>query len=470
MNAPQLAMLSLCCGVLMVALDATVVNVAVPSIARDLHFPETSLPWMVNAYLGTFGGFLLLAGSLGDVFGHRRAFVFGVLLFTTASLLCGVASSAIMLIVARAAQGFGGALVSTTAVVLILTLFPDASSRARALGIFALIGAIGGSAGVFLGGTVVGLWNWRWVFFINVPVGVAISAICWVLMPRDQIPVCPRRLDVAGAVSVTAALMLANYALLSVPAGSENVEHILPFIGSGLLLMLFIGIENRVDFPIVPLALLGSRNLAAVNIAGALLSGAALSWTFVSSLYMQRVLDFTPFQAGAAFLPVNFLDALISILIIPRLMKRFKAKSLIVVGMLLMGFGLALFARIPIDGTFMRDVLPGMVFLGMGIGVTYGPLFLSAMSGVPADESGAVSGIVNASWTLGGTVGLTLLLSTAMAHTGELAHSERGELLVMRGAEYQTCFCLAAIAIVIAATVSGLFIHTRADELQREVV
>jgi EmrB/QacA subfamily drug resistance transporter len=308
------ALYVLCAGVLMIVLDTTIVNVALPSIREDLRFTETSLVWVVNAYMLTFGGFLLLGGRLGDLFGHRRLFLLGVTLFTLASLACGAASSQGMLIVARAAQGVAGAVVSAVALSLIMDLFTEPAERAKAMGIYGFVCSAGGSVGVLLGGMLTSAFSWHWIFLVNLPIGIAVYACCRALLPDVRGTPVGAKLDVAGAVTVTAALMLAVYAIVDGnDAGWTSVQTIGLFAGASLLLALFLGIEAQVRAPLVPLGLFRSRNIAAANVVGVLWAAAMFAWFFISALYLQRVLGYSALQVGLAFLPANLVMAAFSL-------------------------------------------------------------------------------------------------------------------------------------------------------------
>jgi EmrB/QacA subfamily drug resistance transporter len=289
-RARWLALLVLCLGDLMIVLDVTIVGVALPSIQEDLGFSDESLAWVVNAYLITFGGFLLLGGRLGDLFGHRRLFLLGITLFTLASATCGLATSQWMLVGARAVQGIGGAVVSAVALSLMMTLFTEPAERAKAMGVFGFVASGGGSIGVLLGGILTDTLNWHWIFLVNVPVGIAVVILSVLLIPSARIETASRRLDVAGAVTVTAALMLAVYAIVNGNEVGWSTARTLGLLAvSGGLLVTFLVIESRVESPLVPLRLFRLRNIAVSNVVGVLWAGAMFAWFFLSALYMQLV-------------------------------------------------------------------------------------------------------------------------------------------------------------------------------------
>jgi EmrB/QacA subfamily drug resistance transporter len=381
-NTRWVALVLLCMGELMIVLDTTIVNVALPSIREDLGFTETSLAWVVNAYLLTFGGFLLLGGRLGDYFGHRRAFLIGVALFTLASLACGLAQVQWSLIAARAVQGFGGALVSAVSLSLIVSLFVEEAERARAMGFFGFVAAGGGAIGVMLGGLLTDRLDWHWVFLVNLPVGIAVSTLSLRLLPASRPEGKRRPLDVAGATCVTTALLLAVYATVNGnTAGWLSAQTLGLLAAAAILLAVFVVVETRVSAPLVPLPLLRRRNLAVANAVGVLWAAAMFAWFFLTALYLQLVLGYSPLDVGLAFLPANVIMAAFSFGFSAKLVLRFGIKLPITIGLSLAALGLALLARAPVDGHSV-DVLPSMVLLGVGAGVALNPLLLAAMGEV----------------------------------------------------------------------------------------
>ncbi|MCZ8405382.1 MFS transporter, partial [Achromobacter xylosoxidans] len=416
------ALMVLCLGVLMIVLDTTIVNVALPSIREDLNFTETSLVWVVNAYMLTFGGFLLLGGRLGDLLGHRRMFLAGLVLFTVASLACGLARGQGLLIAARAAQGLGGAVVSAVSLSLIMNLFTEAGERARAMGVYGFVCAGGGSLGVLLGGLLTSKLSWHWIFLVNIPIGVAVYALCLRLLPAARGAAGGGRLDVAGALTVTASLMLAVYAVVNGNEAGWTSAQSLGLLGAAALLMaLFLAIEARVAEPLMPLALFRLRNVATANVVGVLWAAGMFAWFFVSALYMQLVLGYDAMQVGLAFLPANLIMAAFSLGLSAKLVMRFGIRGPLATGLLMAALGLALFARAPVDGHFAADVLPGMLLLGLGAGIAFNPMLLAAMSDVEPSQSGLASGVVNTAFMMGGALGLAVLASRAAARTAALA-------------------------------------------------
>ena len=452
-----LALIVLCLGVLMIVLDTTIVNVALPSIRADLQFTETSLVWVVNAYMLTFGGFLLLGGRLGDLYGHRRLFLLGITLFTLASLACGLAGSQQVLVAARAVQGLGGAVVTAVALSLIMTLFTDPAERAKAMGVYGFVCAGGGSIGVLLGGLLTSTLSWHWIFLVNLPIGIAVFALCLRLIPLVRVPVQADRLDVAGAVSVTLALMLAVYAIVNGnEAGWRSVQTLGMLATSVVLLAAFLVIESRVRAPLMPLRMFGLRNVATANVIGMLWAAAMFAWFFISALYMQLVLGYDPMQVGLAFLPANLIMAAFSLGLSAKLVMRFGIRKPIGVGLLLAAAGLALFAFAPVNGSFGSHVLPGMVLLGFGAGMALNPVLLAAMNDVKPTEAGLASGLVNTSFMMGGALGLAVLASLAAARTQWLSEAGAQTAAALTGG-YHVAFLLGSAFAALAA-VLGLFV------------
>ena len=456
-----LALMVLCAGVLMIVLDTTIVNVALPSIREDLRFAETALVWVVNGYMLTFGGFLLLGGRLGDLYGHRKLFLLGITLFTLASLACGLASSQGFLIGARAVQGIGGAVVSAVALSLIMDLFTEPGDRAKAMGIYGFVCAGGGSVGVLLGGVLTSALSWHWIFLVNLPIGVVVYAFCRVLLPDGRGQVSTGRLDVAGAVTVTAALMLAVYAIVNGnQAGWTSGQSIGLLAAALVLLLVFIAIEARVHSPLMPLSLFRLRNVATANVVGALWAAAMFAWFFISALYMQLVLGYSAMQVGLAFLPANLIMAALSLGLSAKLVMRFGIRVPLAAGLVMAAVGLALFARAPVDGTFVVDVLPGMTLLGLGCGIALNPLLLAAMSDVGPSDSGLASGIVNTAFMMGGALGLAVLASLAAARTDDLLASGASSVVALTGG-YRAAFVVGAVFAAAAALLGAVLVRVR---------
>jgi EmrB/QacA subfamily drug resistance transporter len=463
-----LALVVLCLGSLMIVLDSTIVNVALPSIRADLHFSQTSLAWVVNAYLLTFGGFLMLGGRLGDLFGHRRLFIGGIALFSLASLCCGLAPDQGLLIAARAVQGFGGAVVSAVSLSLMMVLFVEPADRAKAMGFFGFVAAAGGSVGVLLGGVLTDALDWHWIFLVNVPIGAAVSIFSLRLLPAGGGG--RGRLDVAGALTVTAGTMLAVYAIVGGNAAGWTSARTLGLLGAALALLAgFAVLESRVPAPLMPLALVRLRNLSTANLVAILWAAAMFAWFFLSALYLQLVLGYSPLRVGLAFLPANLIMGAFSLGLSAKLVMRFGLRRPIGVGLALAALGLVLFSRAPVGGHFTTDVLPSMILLGVGAGMALNPVLLAAMSEVREQDAGVASGIVNTSIMLGGAIGLAVLASIAGSRTSSLAASGHGHLAALNGG-YQLAFLVGAVFAAAAAGLAALRLREAAAPAVEEVI
>jgi EmrB/QacA subfamily drug resistance transporter len=462
-----LAMLVICLGTLMIVLDTTIVNVALPSIQRDLGFSEASLAWVVNAYMLTFGGFLLLGGRLGDLFGHRRLFLLGLVLFTVASLGCGLANSQLLLIAARAVQGIGGAIVSAVGLSLLMTLFTKPAERAKAMGVFGFVGAGGGAVGVLLGGVLTGTLDWHWIFLVNIPLGILVFILSLFLLPKGRSTGSARHVDFFGAITVTASLLIAVYAVVNGNvAGWLSVQTLGLLGASAALLTLFVYIESKVKLPLLPLRLFTLRNVVTANIIGVLWAAAMFAWFFLSALYMGLVLGYTPLQVGLSFLPSNLIMAALSIGLSAKLVMRFGIKKVASVGMFLVAVGLLLFARAPVDGQFLMHVLPSMVLLGMGAGVALNPVLLAAMNDVSEKDSGLASGMVNTSFMLGGALGLAVLASIASSRSLSLLAAGQQQVVSLNQG-YHAAFFVGAIFAFVAALLGAFVLREKAVNKKR---
>ena len=455
------ALTVLCLGVLMIVLDTTIVNVALPSIREDLRFTETSLVWVVNAYMLTFGGFLLLGGRLGDLFGSRRLFLLGLVFFSLASLGCGLATSQTALIAARALQGLGGAVVTAVALSLIMGLFTEATERAKAMGIYGFVCSAGGSIGVLLGGFLTTALNWHWIFLVNLPIGLLVYLASARLLPRDPPRTSAVRLDVGGAVTVTVSTMLAVYAIVNGHRLGWTSPLTLALLGTALALFaIFLIIEARVREPLMPLGLFRLRNVAAANAAAVLWAASMFAWFFISALYLQLVLGYNAMQVGLSFLPANLIMAAFSLGLSAKIVMRFGWRAPLALGLLLAAAGLALFARAPLAGTFWIDVFPGMALLGLGCGFALNPLLLAAMSDVAPHESGLASGIVNTAFMLGGALGLAVLASFAAMRTQAHLDAGVGATAALNGG-YHLAFLMGGLCAAAAALIGAAFMRTR---------
>jgi len=414
---PWLILVLICFAQFMVVLDATVVNVALPSIQNDLGLSEANLQWIVNAYTLVFGGFLLLGGRAGDLLGRKRLFLFGLVVFTTASLLDGLAGSSGMLIGARALQGLGAAFISPAALAIITTTFREGAERAKALGVWAAI-AIGGSAvGLIVGGALTQLLSWPWIFFINVPVGVAVFVLSLRFLPESRDEEAHRSFDVAGAVSVTGGLMTLVYAIVQAQQhGWTSARTLGTFALAVLLLVAFVLIEQRSKAPLVRLSIFRLRSLRAANVSMFLVASGLFAMFFFNTLYIQRVLGYGPLEAGLAFLPFT-VGIMVSAGFASKFAPRLGVRPVAIGGMLLTTAGLALLTRIPVDGSYAVDVLPALVLTALGLGAVFVPLTLVATTGLDNEDQGLASGVFNTSQQIGGALGLALLTSLAASKT-----------------------------------------------------
>ncbi len=455
------ALYVLCLGTLMIVLDATIVNVALPTIKSSLHFSDTSISWVVNAYLLTFGGFLLLGGRLGDLYGPRRLFIGGIALFTIASLVCGVSDTKGLLIGARAVQGLGGAVASAVSLALTMTLFTEPGERAKAMGIFGFVASGGGSIGVLLGGVLTNWLDWHWIFLVNIPIGIVVVFLTLRLLPSTKGAASGGRLDVAGALTVTASLMLAVYAIVNgQTAGWLSLQTVGLLAGAVVLFGAFIAVESRVPLPLVPLGLFRLRNLATANAVGVLWAGAMFAWFFISALYLKYVLHYSPIEIGLSFLPANLIMGALSIGVSAKLVMRYGIRKPLATGLLLAAAGLALFVRAPVHGSFAVDILPSMVLLGIGAGIAFNPVLLAAMSDVAPEEAGLASGLVNTSFMMGGALGLAILASVAASRTSTLTSAGESHAAALTGG-YHAAFLGGAVFALTAVALGVGLLRTR---------
>ena len=451
----------LCTGVLMIVLDTTVVTVALPSIQSDLQFSGSSLTWALNAYMLTFGGFLLLGGRLGDLYGQRKLFLLGLSVFTGASLVCGVADSRLLLIAARAAQGLGGAVVTAVALSLIMNLFTAPAERAQAMGIYGFVCAVGGSLGEMLGGFLTDFFGWHSIFLVNLPIGIAVYVYCMKLLPRDHGAQGQRRLDVGGAITVTLGLMLAVYGVVGGNQAGWLSAETLSLLGVAVVLLAtFLVIEARVGEPLMPLRLFRLRNVSVANVLGMLWAAGMFGWFVISALYLQHVLGYKPLHVGLAFLPADVIMAIFSAGLSARMVMRFGIRGPVWIGLLLSAIGLAWLARAPLGGSFVADVLPSMILLGLGAGMAFNPVLLAAMNDVSNEESGLASGVVNTSFMMGGALGLAVLASLANGRTIRLQEAGSEAIAALNGG-YQYAFLIAAGLTALGALIGGLLLRPR---------
>jgi EmrB/QacA subfamily drug resistance transporter len=457
-----LALYVLCLASLMIVLDVTIVGVALPSIREDLGFSETSLAWVVNGYLLTYGGFLLLGGRLGDLFGHRRLFIAGISIFTLASLACGLATTQWFLIGARSVQGIGGAVASAVSLSLMMGLFTEPAERAKAMGIFGFVASGGGSIGVLLGGILTDALSWHWIFLVNFPIGVLVVLLTLRLVPGAPPVAAERRLDIGGAITVTVSLMLAVYAIVNGNQNGWTSARTLGVLGAAAVVFgAFLAIESHVRAPLVPLRLFRLRNLSTASGVGVLWSGAMFAWFFMAALYLQLVLGYSPLQIGLAFLPGNLIMGALSIGLSAKLVMRYGIRKPLATGLLLASAGLLLLVRAPVDGTFVTDVLPSMILLGLGAGMAFNPVLLAAMGDVDPAEAGLASGVVNTSFMMGGAVGLAVLASAAASRTSTLVDAGHSQIAALTGG-YHVAFLLGAVFAAAAAVLGATLIRESA--------
>jgi EmrB/QacA subfamily drug resistance transporter len=465
-----LALYVLCLASLMIVLDVTIVGVALPSIREDLGFSETSLAWVVNGYLLTYGGFLLLGGRLGDLFGHRRLFIAGISVFTLASLACGLATTQWFLVAARSVQGVGGAVASAVSLSLMMGLFTKPAERAKAMGIFGFVASGGGSIGVLLGGILTDALSWHWIFLVNFPIGVVVVLLTLRLVPGAAPVASERRLDVAGAITVTASLMLAVYAIVNGNHNGWTSAQTLGVLGAAAVVFgAFLAIESHVRAPLVPLRLFKLRNLSTASGVGVLWSGAMFAWFFMAALYLQLVLGYSPLQIGLAFLPGNLIMGALSIGLSAKLVMRYGIRKPLATGLLLASAGLLLLVRAPVDGSFVADVLPSMILLGLGAGMAFNPVLLAAMGDVDPAEAGLASGVVNTSFMMGGAVGLAVLASAAASRTSTLVDAGHDQVAALAGG-YHLAFLLGAVFAAAAAVIGATLIRETAPAAHAEAI
>jgi EmrB/QacA subfamily drug resistance transporter len=454
-----LALVILCVGDLMIVVDTTVVNVALPSIRNDLGFSQTSLAWVVNAYMLTFGGFLLLAGRFGDLFGHRRLFLGGTAAFTVASLLCGISTTKGMLVAARAVQGLGGAVVSAVAFSLIVVLFTEPSERAKAMGVFGFVMSGGGSIGVLAGGVLTDLAGWHWVFLVNLPIGVLVTVVGLRLLPAVHTGAERTRLDAPGAIAITGAMVLAVYAIVNGNSAGWTSGQTLGLLGAALVVgAAFLAWEARVPAPLMPLGIFRHRNLSVANVVGVLWAASMFALFFLSALYLQLVLHYSPLQVGLAFLPGNLIMMAFSLGLSAKLVMRFGFRKPLAFGLAVAALALLWFARAPVHGSFVVDILPSMVLIGIGGGLAFNPVLMAAMSDVEQKDAGLASGITNTAFMMGGALGLAVLASAAAAHTRSLTASGHSAAAALTGG-YHVAFLLGAVFALAAAAVGAALLR-----------
>jgi EmrB/QacA subfamily drug resistance transporter len=453
---PWVVLVLICFAQFMVILDATVVNVALPSIQTDLHMSEANLQWIVNAYTLVFGGFLLLGGRAGDLLGRKRLFLGGVIVFTAASLLDGLSSSSGMLIGARSLQGLGAAFISPAALAIISTTFKEGSDRAKALGVWAAI-AIGGSAvGLVLGGALTQAFSWPWIFFINVPVGVAVFFLSMRLVPESKDEHAHRSFDVAGAIAITGGLMSLVYAIVQAQQkGWGSARTIETFVVSAVLLVGFVFVELRAKAPLVRLSIFRVRSLSAANIVMFLVGSGLFAMFFFNSLYIQKVLGYGPLKAGLAFLPFTA-GIMVSAGLASAFAPKVGVRLVAAIGMVVAIGGLALLTQIPVHGSYVANVLPSLLLTSLGMGAVFVPLTLVATTGLADEDQGLASGLFNTSQQVGGALGLAILTTIAAGRSSAVGGSDAAKLV--HGFHY----AFAGSAVFVIAALAALLVLLRA--------
>ncbi|HEY1592902.1 MAG TPA: DHA2 family efflux MFS transporter permease subunit [Solirubrobacteraceae bacterium] len=448
-----IALVVLCAGALMIILDMTIVNVALPSMQHDLHFSQSSLAWVVNAYLITFGGLLLLAGRLGDLLGRRNMFLVGLAVFVAASALCGAAESQTVLIAARFIQGVGGALASAVILGMIVTMFPQPADQAKAIGVFSFVAAAGASIGLLLGGVITQAINWHWIFFVNLPIGVLTAVLAVRLVGRDVGIGLRGGADVLGAVLVTAALMLGVYTIVKTQDYGWGSAHTLGLGAVAIALLVgFVAWEARAKNPLMPLRIFRSRNVSGANLVQMLFIAGMFGMFFLGSLFMERVLGYSALQIGLAFLPVAVLIAAFSLGVAARLIVRVGAKATLLPGLAFGAAGLALFARVPVGANYLTDLLPPMILVGIGAGLSFPALMTLAMSSAHPTDAGLASGLVNTTQQVGGALGLAVLATVSASHTTALEHAGRDAAAALTGGYHLAWVIGTGLLIVALAT------------------
>ncbi len=465
-----IALYVLCLGMLMIVLDATVVNVALPSIQTDLHFTQSSLAWVINAYLIAFGGLLLLAGRLGDLVGRRRVFLGGLCVFTLASLVCGFSDSQTVLVLARFVQGVGGALTSAVILGMIVTMFTEPREQAKAIGVYGFVASAGGSVGLLAGGIVTQAIDWHWIFFINVPIGIATGLAAMRLLAADRGIGLSAGADVPGAALITGALMLGVYTIVKPAAehGWGAAQTLLLGAISLALLVAFFAREATARQPLMPLRIFRSRNVSGANAVQALLVAGMFGLFFLGALYLQRVQHYDALQIGLAFLPATLVMGTMSLRFSERLIMSFGPKLTLIPGLGVATVGLLLFSRAPVHGSYAADVLPAMVLLGLGIGGSFPALMTLAMSGATREDAGLASGLVNTAAQVGGALGLAVLATLSATRTKHLLASGHSTASALTGG-YQLAFLIAAGLMLLAIVVAALALRVEAQPAAQAV-
>jgi EmrB/QacA subfamily drug resistance transporter len=463
-RARWIALVVVCFAQLMSIVDATIVNVALPSIQRSLHFSQENLTWVVNSYLISYGSFLLLAGRVGDLIGRRRVFLAGVALFTVASAVCGLAHSQVLLIVARFVQGFGGAGATSAIVAIIATEFREPRERAQAMSVYMFVVSGGASLGLIAGGVITQALDWHWIFFINVPVGLLTFLFARVWITENKGLGIGRDVDALGSLLVTAAMVLGAYAIVTSASYGWGSAHTLGFAAASLALLAgFVALEARLRNPIMPLRIFRVPGLAASSVVRGLLITGMYASFFVGVLYLQHVRGYGVLQTGLAFLPQTLVLAALSLGVTARIVNRFGSRGPLLVGLVACGGGLALLTQAGPDASYLGGVLPAFVLFGIGAGLAFMPLLTIAMAHVPVADAGMASGIVNTSLQLSGALGVAVLGTVATDRTRSLIGAGHDQINALLGG-YHLAFVVGGCCVAAAVLVTLLTIRAPARE------
>jgi EmrB/QacA subfamily drug resistance transporter len=468
-RAKHLALILLAMTQFVIVIDAAIVNVALPSIGVHLHFSRDDLSWVVNAYTLTFGGFLLLGGRMADLLGRRRMFMGGLVLFSLASFAGGIAQSEPWLIAARAVQGLGAAIVSPAALSIITTTFAEGPERNRALGIWGAVAGAGGAAGVLLGGILTSWLSWRWVLFVNVPIGIAAALLAPRFLRESRVEDGAKTFDIPGAVTVTAGLSLLVYAVVdAVNAGWGSTSTILRLAGAAVLLILFVVIESRQRDPLMPFSIFRLRTLRGANIVGLLIGMSLFSMFFFISLYLQGVLGFSPIKTGISYLPLA-VGIIVSAGLASQAVTRLGFKPPLIVGLLLIAGALVWFAQVPgIGGSYWADVLGPSLLAAVGLGFSFVPVTIAAVAGTKPHEAGLASGLINTSQQVGGALGLAILATVANSRTQSLFHAGVHSTSVALTKGYDRAFLVGSGFAIVGAILAAVLISSRDSRMHAE--
>jgi EmrB/QacA subfamily drug resistance transporter len=462
-----IALVVLCAGFLMIILDQTIVNVALPSIQSDLGFSQSNLAWVVNAYLIAFGGLLLLVGRLGDLIGRRRIFLIGLTVFTLASAVCGLAQSQGMLIAARFVQGLGGAMTAAVILGMIVTMFPTPSERAKAISVYSFVAAAGGAIGLLAGGVLTQTINWHWIFFVNLPIGVATAFFATRVLPADEGIGLDHGADAPGAVLLVSSLMLAVYTIVEASHYGWGSAHTLGFGAFAIaLLASFVVRQARAANPLVPLSVFRSRIVTGANLVQVAMVAGMFGMFFLGALYLQRVLHYDAIQVGLAFLPVALLIAVLSLGFAARLITRFGGRATLLAGLVLVAAGLIVFRGAPVDASYLVNLLPAMVLLGTGAGLAFPSLMTLAMAGATEEDSGLLSGLVNTTQQVGGALGLAVLATLSTTRSSTL-QSQGHSLASSLTGGYHLAFTVGAVLVIASIPLALVMLRPEAAEPAR---